>query len=1113
MYISHTIHLIIFCLIIGSSLSQADDTEIYGSTEIDLEKQVKSNVLFIMDTSGSMDGQVTITLEAYDNTKSYSGSYSASRYYDSYYIHPAYYYVESQLTSSDSSGCSEIISTIGTAGKAYGYFKQKQGNKWKTPYPWKTGNLRCDTGTARTLYSGNYLNWQYGSSTQTSTRLNVVRDVVKNLADSLSNINLGLMRFDEDGQGGMIDVPVGPIETTAPLIKAKLDEYDADGGTPLEETMYEAARYYRGEDWKYGQHSDPNSSVPESLADSNTYESPITATCQKNHIILLTDGEPTGDTSANGDVKSWLSSSGLTLPSGLSSNCSGNGECMDELAYFLQNTDQASGQIGDQGITTYTIGGFNLANGVELLKRTANWGGGAYYAADDTQDLTKALDSIFLDILSTNTTFTAPAVSVNAFNASEHRDELFYALFRPDDNVFWPGNLKKYKINDEGIVVGQDEEIPAISESTGFFNDGIFDFWNSESTPDGDDVKLGGFANIVDATNRDIYSNTDAGALAALTSVATKSLYAMEAESDADYAKVLNWTQGFDVDDDDGDGKTMTDTRYAVSDPLHSEPLIVTYGGSKDSPDATLFFGTNEGFIHAIDTNTGQEQFAFIPQELLQHQIKFYENNTAASERPYGMDGPITAWINDENNNNLVLTSSNSVETNEHVYIYAGMRRGGRNYYALDVTNRNSPLLKFIITGGSGDYQKLGQSWAKAVVTKAKIGGVEKVVLLISGGYDENQDSNNTREDDTMGNAIYMVDAETGDRLWWASNTGANTNIPEMRNSIPASVSAVDIDSDGLVDYLFAADTGGRIFRIDFDNTASSAANYAVGGVIADFSGSTASTNRRFYNQPSVSLIQDKQLGDYLSVSIGTGHRAHPIFTTDVDNRMYVIRDRSPYKAPTSYSTITEAAESYTGTGLESDDIVDNTKVYNASILMTGGEAVLSPELYRLMTEGGGFYVTFSNEGEKVLSRATTFAGAIIFTTFSPSGGTSSECGPDTGLSRIYAIDQKWGVPVLDLDGDGSIDTDDASTTLTHAGIAPRPVVIYREDGKKTIAIGTETVEDHRFNPDSEVENNVWTSKDTSTLKCEYRNCNVIPTYWRLNNKDFSYEEDNDEEP
>lgn len=1093
-----------------SGFVNADDTEIYGTTELDRDNQVKSNVLFIMDTSGSMGEKVSITLEAYDASKTYTGSYNQNRIYDSYYVSPYYYYTESQLTSGSSTDCASVLSTIANSGKTNVYIQQYRNGSWRTAKPWNSGNLRCDQGSSRILYNGNYLNWLNSDANIESNRLNVVREVVKNLADSLSDVNLGLMRFDKDGGGGMIDVPVGPIETTAPLIKSTLDSYLANGGTPLEETMYEAALYYRGDDWFFGSSGNPNNSVSDSLKDSNTYESPITATCQKNHIILLTDGEPTGDNGANSKVKSWLTSSGLSMPSGLSSSCSGDGDCLDELAYFLQNTDQASDQIGDQGITTYTIGGFNLDDGVELLKRTANWGGGAYYAADDTEGLTRALDSIFIDILSTNTTFTAPAVSVNAFNASEHRDELFYALFRPEENAFWPGNLKKYRITDEGIVVDKNN-IPAVSGSTGFFNDGIFDFWNSTTTADGDDIKLGGFANILDATSRTVYSNNDAGSLALLNTVATKALYNMESDSDDEFNKIVNWTLGFDVDDEDGDGESMDDTRYAVSDPLHSEPLIVTYGGTDASPDATLYFGTNEGYIHALDANTGTETFAFMPRELMQHQKTFYQDNTPASERPYGMDGQISVWINDKNDNNIVM-SGGSVESGEHVYIYAGMRRGGRNYYALDVTRRNSPSLLFTIEGGAGDYAKLGQTWSKAIVTKAKIGSEEKVVLIISGGYDEDQDNNNTRTSDDVGNAIYMVDAETGERLWWASNTGADLTISDMRNSIPASVTAVDINSDELVDYIIAVDTGGRIFRIDFENGAANASSFATGGVIAELAGSSTSDNRRFYNQPSVSLVQDKRLGDYLSIAVGSGHRAHPISTKNVENRMYVLRDRNPYKAPTSYTRLTEADESYLGTDLESDDAVDATKVYNASALMKGGSAVLTNEISRLMTEGGGYYITLDIEGEKVLSRAMTFGGAILFTTFSPTGTTSSECGPDTGQSRFYALDQKWGVPVLDLDNDGTIDTDDASTTLAHAGIAPRPVVIYREDGKKSIAIGTETIEDHRYDPSSSVENNVWPTNSDSGQKCDTSFCNAIPTYWRSNAKDFSHEDADEDE-
>ncbi len=79
-------------------------------------------------------------------------------------------------------------------------------------------------------------------------------------------------------------------------------------------------------------------------------------------------------------------------------------------------------------------------------------------------------------------------------------------------------------------------------------------------------------------------------------------------------------------------------------------------------------------------------------------------------------------------------------------------------------------------------------------------------------------------------------------------------------------------------------------------------------------------------------------------------------------------------------------------------------------------------------------------------------------------------------------------------------DEEDSSITLAHAGIAPRPVVIYRQGGGKTIAIGTETIDDDRFQEQASSD----TCADDGTCeeqvkKCEVQNCYVTPVYWRQN--------------
>ncbi len=1090
-----------------SGLTLADDTEIYGSAEIDENERINSNVLFIMDTSGSMSGSVGITLIPYDPSATYSGSYTLTDVYNSINDSSWRGHNATALTSSYSEDCSGNVITLATVGKVLDTYKQYRNGAWRSLSDGNDGVIRCDQGSSKWLYSGNYMNWYHDTTNVTaSTRMEVVVDVVKELTNSLSDINLGLMRFDQSSDGGMIDVPVTPITTSGAQIRAKLDAYYPQGGTPLEETLYESARYYRGNSWMFGNNSTPNVSVSASResAISADYKSPIEATCQKNHVILLTDGQPTSDQAANDDVRAHISS--MSLPSGLNPACSGNGDCLDELAYWMKNTDHSGGYVGNQDITTYTIGGFDLADGVELLKRTANWGGGRYYEANDTAGLTDALDSIFLDILATDSTFTAPAVSVNAFNASEHRDDLFYALFRPADNVKWGGNLKKYRLTSEGIVVGNGSESPAISETTGFFNDGVFDYWNDSGVPDGKNVALGGTANkMQNPASRKVYTEDSASFLGSYTAFATQESFGMTDDTAADFVNVRQWSIGLDVDDQNGDG-SITDSRKSIGDPLHSEPVIITYGGTDDAPDSTIYFGTNEGFIHAIDTETGQEEFAFIPKTLHATQKTYYENTAAAGDKPYGMDGHISTWFYDKNSNNILLNADGSVESDEHVYLYAGMRRGGNNYYALDVTDRNSPTMQFKIEGGTGDFAKLGQTWSRMTVAKVKLAGQTRFVLFFAGGYDTNQDGNDTAEVDAIGNAIYMVDAATGQRLWWSSNTGANLNIDDMVNSIPASLSVVDITGDGFTDYLFAADTGGRVFRIDLNQVNSGAGDFAKGGMIASLAGTDEANNRRFYNKPNVALIKDKQYGDYLTIAIGSGHRAHPIYTEDVENRFYMIKDFSPYHLPpgtdtTRYKVKTEAAtDKTTLTGSEN---ADPLKLYNATSLMTDGRQSPAESLEILMNNGGGWYVTFETKGEKVLAESTTFSGAIIFTTFSPTGGSSTEnCGPDTGASRIYALDQKWATATIDLDGDGDLDSDDASKILAHSGIAPRPVVIYRKGGGKTIAIGTETIDDDRFEQQASDE----TCTDDGTCeqqvkKCESNNCSVTPIYWRQNDE------------
>ena len=265
-----------------------------------------------------------------------------------------------------------------------------------------------------------------------------------------------------------------------------------------------------------------------------------------------------------------------------------------------------------------------------------------------------------------------------------------------------------------------------------------------------------------------------------------------------------------------------------MGDPIHGVPGIVTYGGTAANPDTVVFVPTNDGFLHAIVGQSatgplgtgagGQELWAFIPPELLPR-LQNLAKITAAPHT-YGLDGDVRVLKYDANKDGIVNGS-------DYVYLFFGMRMGGNHYYGLDVTDRNNPRLMWNI--GPAQLPGIGQTWSPPVIAKVTVtapanNNAQKYVLIFGGGYDINQDdAPNAYSTDNEGNRVFMVDAETGNRLWYAgNNAGANlvlsTAGKAMTNAIPSRVTVADINSDGFADRMYVGDMGGRLWRFDITN-------------------------------------------------------------------------------------------------------------------------------------------------------------------------------------------------------------------------------------------------------------------------------------------------------
>src|SRR3989344_3746841 len=775
-------------------------------------------------------------------------------------------------------------------------------------------------------------------SKKNRTRNAVMQGVVNDLINDLKakeDVNVGFMRFDGN-DGGYVLSPVKRLTTAnASSMQDVVDDIPASGNTPMLETYYESYLYMTGQNRVWGDKSVSSS------RNGNRYISQIEHSCQKSHIIYVTDGEPTVDQGSNSAVKTLVTNKNTLHPASSCGN--GNGQCLPHLAEYMANQDLfpapapfANPTNRSQTVTSHFVG---FAVNLPLLQSAAAAGGGSYYTSDNVSGLTEALKAIIVDITAENTSFAAPSVAVSAFNNLGFRNDLYYALFRPSEGANWPGNVKRYKLGKDTdgnpLIVDQNNNA-AIDDSTGFFSNSASSFWST--TPDGSDVAKGGVAGrLLNPDTRSIFTwtGTDRTATASagvtgavslnsasyrLTSANSALTNAMLGASNSTQKNsFISWARGKNTDGTN---------RLAIADVLHNEPKLVAYVTDEDlarvtnapltSPEQLyMFFGSNEGFIHAIDPKTGNEKFAFIPKELLANPGAYLTNAKGSSSKKYGMDGQINLWTQYR-----AATAGNGDiaakrRVLEKAILYAGMRRGGSNYYALDVSNIDEPAFKWMIKGAyetspTPGYEKLGLTFSAPKLADVKINNVQTKVLIFTGGYDRDHDTigTNAPKADGVGNALFIADAETDKLLWRAgsnSDTGANLQITSMTNSMPADPKMVDINGDGLADIIYASDLRGQVFRFDINNANTGIGPaFATGGRVAQLGGSIAADNRRFFSSPDVALIRERGGKTYFTISIGSGFRESPL-NTDTNDRFYVLRDSNVFNKPSSYTTITES--------------------------------------------------------------------------------------------------------------------------------------------------------------------------------------------------------------
>jgi len=538
-----------------------------------------------------------------------------------------------------------------------------------------------------------------------------------------------------------------------------------------------------------------------------------------------------------------------------------------------------------------------------------------------------------------------------------------------------------------------------------------------------------------------------------------------------------------------------------------------------------IFVGSNDGMLHAFTDCDGEEAWSFIPPDML-GSLKHMTGET----HTYFVDSSPTVYVYDKNNDGTINTGDG-----DKVILIFGERRGGGadssptkgSYYALDVSNPAAPVFLWSVSNSTvwkdttatttTDYGELAESWSEPKIVKMNIGGVTKIVAFVGAGYDNiNEDgrygatqtfpgtstvtladngdgavtsSGTNSPANPKGRGIYAIEIATlnsagvpsvsnsGNKIWGCTFGGSTTSTtnPGMLFSFPGEISALDMDSNGYVDRLYAGDTGGNIWRFKVGNSDISQWEAAKIFSANPGSGGSSDNGRKFFYKPSI-VMELGTSGPVPTLFFGTGDREHPLNRGVVD-RFYAVKDKGQSSAKTE------------------SDLLDVTTDQLQTTTIASGNGSVTDILSTLKASSNyGWYIRLDeNAGEKVLAAPTVFNKVAYFTTYAPYILTSPDpCKPgNQGTSRIYAVDYLTGEAVLNYNK-----TNDSLSTTNKRATSVSGQVLVRSDRVMTLGSGIPSGIVMIINPSGETKMLIGVGGviPSATPK---KGGSIIPLYWR----------------
>ncbi|MEO7775719.1 MAG: PilC/PilY family type IV pilus protein [Steroidobacteraceae bacterium] len=451
----------------------------------------------------------------------------------------------------------------------------------------------------------------------------------------------------------------------------------------------------------------------------------------------------------------------------------------------------------------------------------------------------------------------------------------------------------------------------------------------------------------------------------------------------------------------------------------------VTYSSfkaAKAGRQKMVYVGANDGMLHAFTAgNTatdGKEAFAYIPAAVFPSLYKLtqpgYSHLFYADGSPTVIDAFYgSAW---------------------HTVLVSGLNKGGQGVFALDVTdpgsitaNGNALLWEFT---DQTDVD-LGYTYSRPAVVKMKDG---VWAAVFGNGYNNTATTDNAGNTDTRvsatGNAVlYIVNIQTGE-LIRKIDTGVGTSADPLAQTRPnglATPAMVDNDNDGVIDFAYAGDLFGNLWKFDLTSTSSGSWDVAYAGApLFVATGPDGLTRQPITERPVVSRGPN---GIGTMVLFGTGKFLEPD-----DRNISLLKTQSFYGVfdrntgltdvvagranLTQQSILAEETVTIAGTDALGNNTSGTTKIRVTS-KNAPDYATKKGWYIDLVSPTNGF------EGEMQVSDPLFRNGRVIFTTLIP----DTDLCAYGGRSWLMEMDALSGTRLdyspFDLNNDGTFDGND----------------------------------------------------------------------------------------